>query len=105
MPMAAAEPGEDRSEDEGQREDPVEMVVITGLRAGKSEAIAAFEDAGYFCVDNLPPQMIGALGELFRLPGSGVTKAAVVSDARGGEYFEQLNQVPTTWKATGSSRS
>jgi len=70
------------------------MVVITGLSgAGKSEAIAAFEDAGYFCVDNLPPQMIGALGELFRLPGSGVEKAAVVSDARGREYFEQLNQV------------
>lgn len=68
--------------------------MITGLSgAGKSEAIAAFEDAGYFCVDNLPPQMIGALGELFRLPGSGVEKAAVVSDARGGEYFEQLNQV------------
>ena len=74
--------------------DPVEMVVITGLSgAGKSEAIAAFEDAGYFCVDNLPPQMIEALGELFQLPGSGVTRAAVVSDARGGEYFEQLNQV------------
>ncbi len=70
------------------------MVIITGLSgAGKSEAIAAFEDAGYFCVDNLPPQMIGALGELFRLPGSGVERAAVVSDARGGEYFEQLNQV------------
>ncbi|HRV61022.1 MAG TPA: RNase adapter RapZ [Solirubrobacterales bacterium] len=74
--------------------DPVEMVVITGLSgAGKSEAIAAFEDAGYFCVDNLPPQMIGALGDLFRLADSGVEKAAVVSDARGGEYFDQLNQV------------
>lgn len=74
--------------------DPVKMVVITGLSgAGKSEAIAAFEDAGFFCVDNLPPQMIGALGELFRLPGSGVERAAVVSDARGREYFEQLNQV------------
>lgn len=70
------------------------MVVITGLSgAGKSEAIAAFEDAGYFCVDNLPPQMIGALGELFRLPGSGVERAAVVSDARGGEYFEELIRV------------
>lgn len=70
------------------------MVIITGLSgAGKSEAIAAFEDAGYFCVDNLPPQMIGALGEMFRLPGSGVERAAVVSDARGGEYFEQLIQV------------
>ena len=38
-------------------------------------------------------EMIGALGEMFRLPGSGVERAAVVSDARGGEYFEQLSQV------------
>jgi UPF0042 nucleotide-binding protein len=72
----------------------VDLVIITGLSgAGKSEAIAAFEDAGYFCVDNLPPQMIGPLGDLFRLPGSSVERAAVVSDARGGEYFELLNQV------------
>lgn len=42
----------------------VDLVVITGLSgAGKSEAIAAFEDSGYFCVDNLPPQMIESLGE------------------------------------------
>lgn len=72
----------------------VTMVVITGHSgAGKSEAIAAFEDNGYFCVDNLPPQMIGALGEMFRLPGSGVERAAVVSDVRGGEYFDELLQV------------
>src|SRR5688572_32792689 len=69
----------------------VEMVVITGYSgAGKSEAIAAFEDGGYFCVDNLPPGMIGALGELFRHPGSGVRRAAIVSDVRGGQYFEDL---------------
>jgi len=70
------------------------LVLITGHSgAGKSEAIAAFEDSGYFCVDNLPPRMIGALGELFRLPGSGVERAAVVSDVRGGEYFDELLQV------------
>ena len=72
----------------------VTVVVITGHSgAGKSEAIAAFEDAGYFCVDNLPPRMIGSLGELFRHPGSGVERAAVVSDVRGGEYFDELQQV------------
>jgi RNase adapter protein RapZ len=72
----------------------VTMVVITGHSgAGKSEAIAAFEDGGYFCVDNLPPRMIGALGEMFRLPGSGVERAAVVSDVRGGEYFDDLLHV------------
>ena len=72
----------------------VELILITGHSgAGKSEAIAAFEDGGYFCVDNLPPRMIGSLGELFRHEGSGVEKAAVVSDVRGGEYFEGLLQV------------
>jgi UPF0042 nucleotide-binding protein len=72
----------------------VTMVVITGHSgAGKSEAIAAFEDGGYFCVDNLPPKMIGSLGELFRHRGSGVERAAVVSDVRGGEYFDDLLQV------------
>ncbi|HWP33099.1 MAG TPA: RNase adapter RapZ, partial [Solirubrobacterales bacterium] len=64
----------------------VTLVVITGHSgAGKSEAIAAFEDGGYFCVDNLPPRMIGSLGELFRHEGSGVERAAVVSDVRGGD--------------------
>jgi len=78
-------PGEERN---------VNLVLITGHSgAGKSEAIAAFEDSGYFCVDNLPPRMIGALGELFSLPGSGVERAAVVSDVRGGDYFDELLQV------------
>jgi UPF0042 nucleotide-binding protein len=72
----------------------VTMVVITGHSgAGKSEAIAAFEDGGYFCVDNLPPRMIGSLGELFRHQGSGVERAAVVSDVRGGDYFDDLLNV------------
>jgi UPF0042 nucleotide-binding protein len=72
----------------------VTLVVITGHSgAGKSEAIAAFEDGGYFCVDNLPPRMIGSLGELFRHDGSGVQRAAVVSDVRGGDYFDELLEV------------
>jgi RNase adapter protein RapZ len=75
----------------GPTEKRVELVVITGYSgAGKSEAIAAFEDGGYFCVDNLPPKMIGGLGELFQHEGSGVQKAAVVTDVRGGGYFEDL---------------
>jgi len=69
----------------------VELYVITGYSgAGKSEAIAAFEDSGFFCVDNLPPRMIGALGELFHLDGSNVRRAAVVTDVRGGDYFDDL---------------
>ncbi len=80
----------------------VTLIVITGHSgAGKSEAIAAFEDGGYFCVDNLPPRMIGSLGELFRHEGSGVQRAAVVSDVRGGEYFDDLLAVLDDLKADG----
>lgn len=80
----------------------VALVVITGHSgAGKSEAIAAFEDGGYFCVDNLPPRMIESLGELFRHEGSGVERAAVVSDVRGGEYFDDLLAVMDELEAGG----
>ncbi len=68
-----------------------DLVVITGFSgAGKSTAMAAFEDEGYFCVDNLPPEMIRSLADLFMHEGSKVERAAVVSDARGGSYFAGL---------------
>jgi RNase adapter protein RapZ len=71
-----------------------DFVVITGFSgAGKSQAMACFEDAGYFCVDNLPPEMIGSLAELFGHEGSKVERAAVVSDVRGGSYFDGLVKV------------
>jgi len=89
-------------EDERGDGEPVRMVVITGHSgAGKSEAIAAFEDGGWFCVDNLPPRMIGSLGELFRHSGSRVERAAVVSDVRGGEYFEDLLEVLESFERDG----
>src|SRR3982750_3211257 len=71
-----------------------DFVVITGFSgAGKSQAMACFEDAGYFCVDNLPPEMIGQLADLFAHEGSKVERAAVASDVRGGEYFDGLVRV------------
>ena len=69
----------------------VDFVIISGLSgAGKSSAMNVFEDAGYFCVDNLPAEMIRTLAELFRHPGSKVERAAVVSDSRAGEYLSAL---------------
>lgn len=71
-----------------------DFVVITGFSgAGKSQAMACFEDAGYFCVDNLPPEMIGSLADLFGHEGSKVERAAIVSDVRGGDYFEGFVKV------------
>jgi UPF0042 nucleotide-binding protein len=71
-----------------------DLVVITGFSgAGKSTAMNVFEDAGYFCVDNLPPEMIRSLVDLFMHEGSRVERAAVVSDVRGGAYFDALRAV------------
>jgi RNase adapter protein RapZ len=71
-----------------------DLVVITGYSgAGKSTAMAVFEDAGYFVVDNLPPEMIRSLVELFVHRGSKVERAAIVSDVRGGDYFETFRAV------------
>jgi UPF0042 nucleotide-binding protein len=71
-----------------------DLVVITGFSgAGKSTAMAVFEDEGYFCVDNLPSEMIRSLVDLFMHTGSKVTNAAVVSDVRAGSYFDGLEQM------------
>jgi RNase adapter protein RapZ len=79
-----------------------DLVVITGFSgAGKSTAMNVFEDAGYFCVDNLPPEMIRSLVELFVHEGSKVERAAVVSDVRGGVYFDALRAVVDDLDALG----
>ncbi|HEY2397699.1 MAG TPA: RNase adapter RapZ [Solirubrobacteraceae bacterium] len=79
-----------------------DLVVITGFSgAGKSTAMNVFEDAGYFCVDNLPPEMIRPLVELFVHKGTKVERAAVVSDVRGGVYFEALRAVVDDLDALG----
>ena len=92
--------------DHGERDETrsalTELVVITGFSgAGKSTAMAAFEDEGYFCVDNLPSEMIRSLVELFMHPGAKVERAAVVSDARGGSYFEGLAEILDGLRTSG----
>jgi UPF0042 nucleotide-binding protein len=79
-----------------------DLVIITGFSgAGKSTAMAAFEDEGYFCVDNLPSEMIRSLVDLFMHEGSKVARAAVVSDARGGSYFDGLTAMLDDLRANG----
>jgi RNase adapter protein RapZ len=70
------------------------IVIITGLSgAGKSNALQAFEDAGYFCIDNLPPRMIPAVMETTAQGNGGPDGVVVVVDIRGRRYFgEQLER-------------
>jgi UPF0042 nucleotide-binding protein len=63
--------------------------------------MAAFEDEGYFCVDNLPSEMIRALVELFMHEGSKVRRSAVVSDVRAGTYFGGLASILDDLRASG----
>lgn len=67
------------------------LVVITGMAgAGKTQALHTFEDAGYFCIDNLPPLLLINLVSLSGLPGGANRKLAVVCDLRARELFADL---------------
>jgi RNase adapter protein RapZ len=70
------------------------IVIITGLSgAGKSNALQAFEDAGYFCIDNLPPRMIPAVMDTTAQGNGGPDGVVVVMDIRGRQYFgEELER-------------
>jgi UPF0042 nucleotide-binding protein len=70
------------------------IVIITGLSgAGKSNALQAFEDAGYFCIDNLPPRVIPAVMETTAQGNGGPDGVVVVVDMRGRRYFgEELER-------------
>jgi len=70
--------------------DQLRVVVITGMSGGgKSTAIRALEDSGYFCIDNLPVPLLGKLMELARYAGN-MSRIAVVVDAREGRFLNDL---------------
>ena len=72
------------------------FVVLTGLSgSGKSQAIHALEDLGYFCVDNLPTTLIPTLAELSQRQGTELPRVAIVVDVREGGF---LSQFPAVWK-------
>jgi UPF0042 nucleotide-binding protein len=70
------------------------FVVLTGLSgSGKSQAIRALEDLGYFCVDNLPVTLLPMLAELTLRAGTEISRAAVVVDVREGKMLKEFPQV------------
>ncbi len=64
------------------------FVVLTGLSgAGKTQALHALEDAGFYCVDNLPPALLLPMAQLCLKAESTIERVAVVVDIRGGVFF------------------
>lgn len=68
------------------------MLIVTGMSgAGRSTVGNALEDLGWYVVDNLPPQMLEPIADLFSLAKTPLPRLAVVIDVRGGEFFGELN--------------
>ena len=64
----------------------MEFLIVTGLSgAGKTQAVHALEDIGFYCVDNLPPQLLETFYSLCQQAGEKFGRVAVVTDIRGGQ--------------------
>jgi RNase adapter protein RapZ len=76
------------------------FVILTGLSgSGKTQAIRALEDLGYFCIDNLPTQLIPTMADLATREGTGLDKVAIVVDIREGGFLTQFARVYRKLKA------
>ncbi|AET70850.1 putative P-loop-containing kinase [Desulfosporosinus orientis DSM 765] len=80
----------------------LELIVITGLSgAGRTQAMQSLEDQGFFCVDNLPPTFLVKFAELCAQSRGKVSKAAIVCDLRGGEFFSSLSEALSNLEKEG----
>ena len=78
-----------------------EFVIVTGISgAGKSCAVNVMEDIGYFCIDNMPPQLIPKFAEICE-ENDDISKVAIVTDIRGGTMFLNLNATIDELKKRG----
>lgn len=69
----------------------MKITIVTGLSgAGKSQAVKALEDSGYYCVDNIPPVLVPKFAELCRNSTEGIDKLGLVMDIRGGRFFDDI---------------
>ena len=68
------------------------FLIVTGLSgSGKSGAVNALEDIGYYCIDNIPPQLIPKFADICVKSHGHMSKVAIVTDIRGGELFYELD--------------
>jgi UPF0042 nucleotide-binding protein len=78
------------------RQDARQLVILTGLSgSGKSTVLHAFEDMGFYCVDNLPVELIPIFAELHAAGEGDFARAALLVDAREGQ---QLGKLPPLLK-------
>lgn len=72
------------------------FVIVTGMSGGgKSTAMKMLEDAGFYCVDNMPVALIEKFMELISMPDSDIQKAALGLDVRASQSFAEVNDIVT----------
>ena len=82
----------------------ISIVILSGISgSGKSTAVKALEDLGYFCLDNLPPTLIATFIELSKNSAEEITKIGIVMDIREGVFFERVPEVIEELKKKGNS--
>ena len=71
--------------------DRPELLIVTGMSGARRSTVGnALEDLGWYVVDNLPPQMLGPIADLFTIAKSPLQRIAVVIDVRGREFFGEF---------------
>ena len=77
--------------DQPQSLNEYEVVIITGMSgAGKTVAMQCFEDMGFYCIDNLPPELFVTFLDLMMKSDNQMRRIAAVMDTRGGSLFDSL---------------
>jgi UPF0042 nucleotide-binding protein len=72
----------------------IRLVIVSGLSgSGRSSALRCFEDSGFFCIDNLPPQLITKFMDLCTQPGSDVSHVALGIDIRSRDFLDEFLNV------------
>ena len=78
------------------------FVMVTGMSGGgKSTAMRLLEDMGYYCVDNLPIQLIDKFVELLSTPNTEITKVAIGVDVRTDQYFARVEKTLSCLRQNG----
>ncbi len=78
------------------------FVVVTGMSGGgKSTALKMLEDAGFYCVDNLPISLVEKFVELISMPNSEINKVALGLDVRADQSFEDATRILAQLKEKG----
>ena len=80
----------------------MQLLIVTGMSgSGKSSVMDVMEDIGYYCIDNIPPKLIGRFVDLCRKSETNISRIAVAVDIRTGDMFAEIFR---SWQSLKSEK-